>query len=474
MVSQLRYPAVHRTILAVDIQGFGDLRRNNPNQIAVREGMYRSLRLAFEVAGIPWDACRPEDRGDSVFFLISPEVHKAVFVEMLPPALAEALHQHNGTHPPEEQIRMRMVLHAGEVNYDEHGVAATSVNLAFRLIDAPQLKAALNAAAGSTLAVIVSEWFFDEVVRHCPGVDAASYRQVTTVVKETTARAYISVPDQPGGAGRPDRSDAAGPHPTTTVTEWQNRRLDHVYPVLVFDQVQVRVRAGQAAVRTVHLALAVTVDGLREILGLWVGDADEDAEYWQRALLELRRHGLRDPLIVVCGGLTGLPQAAAAVWPRVVLQPGILHLRRRSSRYAGGQDWTDIANALKPIYSATGETAAWQQLAHFDQAWSDRYPAVVNLWRHGWSQLRMLFTLPVEIRRVICSTNAADDVHAALRREVKARGQFATEQAALKYVTVAAMVIDTAAPARRWTTRWRAALNAFELAFPDRLTDRSD
>lgn len=470
MVSQFQYRAVHRTILAVDIQGFGDLRRSNPNQVTLREGMYQSLELAFEVAGIPWEECGHEDRGDSVFVLVPPEVvHKAVFVETLPQALAEALRQHNDAHPPEEQIRMRMVLHAGEVNYDDHGVTAASVNLAFRLLDAPQLKTALDVAAG-TLGVIVSEWFFEEVVRHCPGVDAASYRPITTVVKETTARAYITVLDRPAAAHRD-----AGLRAVTSATEWQNRRLDQVYPVVMFDQVQVRIRAGQAAVRTVHLALAVTVDGYREILGVWLGGADEDAERWQRALLEVRRRGLRDPLILVCSGLTGLPQAAAAIWPHVVDVPGILHLRRRSSRYAGGQDRIEVVHDLKEIYTATGETTAWQQLTRFEQAWSGRYPAIVTLWRQGWSQLRMLFTLPFEIRQVICATNAPDSVHAAIRREVRARGQYPTEQAALASVALAAMTIDTDTP-RFWTTRtrWTAALNAFELAFPGRLTERSD
>ena len=192
--------AVHRTIVVVDVEGFGDQRRTNPHQVAVRDGLYRALRDAFGRAGIPWDDCGREDRGDGVFVLVPAEVPKGLLVEALPPALVAALRVHNGAHPDPERIRMRMALHAGEVHYDEHGVTAAAVNLAFRLLDAGPLKAALASSPG-VLAVIVSSWFFEEVVRHS-AADAAAYRRVEVAVKETATTGWICLPDHLDPAGR--------------------------------------------------------------------------------------------------------------------------------------------------------------------------------------------------------------------------------------------------------------------------------
>jgi tetratricopeptide (TPR) repeat protein len=192
--------AVHRTIVVVDVEAFGDQRRSNRHQVAVREGLYRALREAFGRAGIAWDGCGHEDRGDGVFILVPAEVTKGLLVESLPSALATALRAHNGTHPVREQIRLRMALHAGEVNYDEYGVTAASINLAFRLLDASALKAALAGSSG-VLAVIASSWFFEEVVRHSVAGAAAAYRPVEVGVKETTAIGWIYLPDHKDPAG---------------------------------------------------------------------------------------------------------------------------------------------------------------------------------------------------------------------------------------------------------------------------------
>jgi len=195
--------AVHRTIVVVDVEGFGDRIRTNRHQMAVREGLYRALQEAFDLSGIPWADSRHEDRGDGVLILVPPEVPKGLFVELLPSALAAALREHNGTHPGQERIRLRMSLHAGEVQYDKHGVTGASVNLAFRLIDARELKAALVGSPG-VLAVITSSWFFEEVVRHS-AVDGSAYRHVQVSVKEITTSAWICLPDcvlSPGGEMR--------------------------------------------------------------------------------------------------------------------------------------------------------------------------------------------------------------------------------------------------------------------------------
>jgi tetratricopeptide (TPR) repeat protein len=194
----MRHPrqAVHRTIVVVDVEGFGDRRRTTPHQLAVREGLYCALRQAFDHTGIPWGACRHEDRGDGVLFLAPAETPKGPFVETLPYALVAALREHNNTHPAEEQIRLRMVLHAGEVVYDDQGVTAGSINLAFRLLEARPLKVALAESPG-VLALVTSGWFFEEVVRHSPIIDPATYRPIRIVVKETSTVGWICLPDHP-------------------------------------------------------------------------------------------------------------------------------------------------------------------------------------------------------------------------------------------------------------------------------------
>ncbi len=194
--------AVHRTILVVDVAGFGDHRRNNVDQVAVRTGLYGSLREAFRAAGISWADCETEDRGDGALILAPAEVPKGPFVEALPGALVAALHAHNRCHRVEEQVRLRMALHAGEINYDEHGVTSASINLAFRLLDSAELKAEL-AESGGVLALITSLWFFEEVVRNSPHCDTTTYRSVCVSVKETSATAWLHVPEGARDTGIP-------------------------------------------------------------------------------------------------------------------------------------------------------------------------------------------------------------------------------------------------------------------------------
>jgi class 3 adenylate cyclase len=187
--------AVHRTILVVDVEAFCHHRRTNLDRVAVRAGLYRCLRQSFRMANISWAGCRPEDLGDGVLFLAPAEVPKSLFVEGLPGALREALHAHNATHPAEQQIRLRMALHAGEVTYDDHGATAAAINLTFRLLDATEFKAEL-ASSPATLAVITSTWFFDEVVRNSSVCDRLAYRQVHVAVKETRTAAWIHLPEE--------------------------------------------------------------------------------------------------------------------------------------------------------------------------------------------------------------------------------------------------------------------------------------
>ncbi|WP_053716125.1 ATP-binding protein [Saccharothrix sp. NRRL B-16348] len=205
--------AVHRSILVVDVEGFGDRRRTNHDQLAVRAGVYRALQSAFSRAGVPWARCHREDRGDAVFVLVPPEVPKAVLVEALPTALAAAIRDHNETCEAGGRFRLRMALHAGEVNYDEHGVTAAAVNHTFRLSDATALRAALARSPG-VLALITSDWFYDEVVRHSRRVDPGTFRPFRITVKETHATGWVSLPDAPYPSATPSsghRADAVIP-----------------------------------------------------------------------------------------------------------------------------------------------------------------------------------------------------------------------------------------------------------------------
>ena len=189
-------PAVHRTIACVDVEAFTDRRRTNLHQVAVREALYKSLRAAFARSGVSWDACYHEDRGDGVLILVPPEVPKNLLVANVPLDLVSELADYNSTHDVEARIRLRMAVHAGEVIHDRHGVAGKALNIAFRLLDSQDLKQALRSSSG-ILAVISSEWFFDEVIRNDPASVPASYRPVWIAVKETQARAWICLPDDP-------------------------------------------------------------------------------------------------------------------------------------------------------------------------------------------------------------------------------------------------------------------------------------
>lgn len=196
-------PAVHRTILVVDVSAFGDRRRTNSDQVTVRRGLYGALQAAFREAGVPWDDCHREDRGDGVLVVIPSTVAKSLLVEALPVRLAGALHTHNAGRPANERIRLRLALNAGEIHHDEHGVAGRSVNLTFRLLDAVEFKQA-HARSTGPLSVITSEWFFDEVVWHSAKAERDSYRRIHVVAKETDTAAWVRLVDvEPGVSTRP-------------------------------------------------------------------------------------------------------------------------------------------------------------------------------------------------------------------------------------------------------------------------------
>lgn len=198
-------PAVHRTILVADVERFSDPKRGNRHQVAVRQGLYRSVQSAFRSSHIPWADCYHEDRGDGLMVLVPPEIPKGLFVEILPAELATVLAEYNRLHPAEEQIRLRMALHAGELTFDDYGVTGSALNMAFRLLDAGPVKTMLAESPG-VLALITSAWFFEEVVRHSAVWDPAAYRPVRVMVKETDTTGWIHLPDPTSsrGGARPD------------------------------------------------------------------------------------------------------------------------------------------------------------------------------------------------------------------------------------------------------------------------------
>src|ERR1700691_5246993 len=192
------------------------------------------------------------------------------------------------------------------------------------------------------------------------------------------------------------------------MAEWQSRPLDPVYAVVFIDAINVKIREGQVADRPVCLALGVTVDGERDMLGLWAGEHGdgEGAKFWLRVLSEIKNRGTRDVLMVVCDGLKGLPDAVNAVWDKTIVQTCIVHLLRNSFKYASKKDWGQIAKDLKPIYHAASESGALDRFAEFSGKWEKRYPAIIRLWENAWAEFVPFLRLYREIRTVISTTNA--------------------------------------------------------------------
>ena len=257
------------------------------------------------------------------------------------------------------------------------------------------------------------------------------------------------------------------------LADWQSRPLDPVYAVVFIDAINVKIGEGQVASRPVCLALGVTVDGERDMLGLWAGEHGdrEGARYWLRVLAELKNRGVRDVCLLVCDGLKGLPDAVSAVWDKTIVQTCIVHLLRNSFKYASKRDRAQIAKDLKPVCTAASESEALDRFAEFSGKWDKRYPAIIRLRENAWAEFVPFLAFDREIRTVICTTNAIESINARLRRAVNARGHFPAEQAALKCLYLAIMSLDPTGKGRqRWSNRWKAALNAFDMTFDGRLS----
>lgn len=254
------------------------------------------------------------------------------------------------------------------------------------------------------------------------------------------------------------------------MSDWLNRPLDRVYPVVFIDAIVVKVRDGQVTNRPFYAAIGVTVDGKRDILGIWAGNGGEGAKYWLQVLTEIKNRGTDDVCMVVCDGLKGLPDAIEATWPMAITQTCVLHLIRNTFRLASRRDWDAMAKDLRPVYTAVNEAAAAERLEEFHDRWGESYPAIKGLWANAWTEFVPFLDYSPEIRRVIYSTNAIESLHARFRRATRARGHFPNDQAAMKCLYLVIRSLDpTGSGQERWMNRWKPALNAFAITFEGRL-----
>ena len=240
--------------------------------------------------------------------------------------------------------------------------------------------------------------------------------------------------------------------------------------MIFIDATVVKVRDGQVTNRPVYVVIGVTVNGERDILGLWAGDGSEGAKFWLSVLTEIKNRGIEDVCIAVCDGLKGLPDSISTAWPLATVQACILHLIRNTFRYASRRDWDAIGKQLRPVYTAPTAAAAADRFAEFAATWGRPYPAIVRLWQSAWEEFIPFLDYDVEIRRILCSTNAIESLNARYRRAVRARGHFPTEQAALKCLYLVTRSLDPTGRGRaRWAMRWKPALNAFAITFAGRI-----
>jgi transposase-like protein len=251
---------------------------------------------------------------------------------------------------------------------------------------------------------------------------------------------------------------------------WQTRPLDDVYPVIFIDAIQVKIRDGQVANRPLYTVVGVTVEGMREILGLWAGDAGEGAKYWHQVLSEIHNRGVNDVCILLCDGLRGLVEPVADVWPPTIVQTCVLHLVRNTFRHASKAHWYDLARDLRLVYTAATKQAARERFDEFAGKRGERYPAITRLWENARAEFVPFLAHNAEIRKVLYSTNAIESLHARLRRSVRAHGHFPTEQAAMKCLYLAVPSLDpTGRGQQRWSNRCKPALNAIAITFEGRL-----
>ena len=249
---------------------------------------------------------------------------------------------------------------------------------------------------------------------------------------------------------------------------WQQRPLEDVYPVLFLDCMVLKIREGGSVQRRAcYLALAIGMDGEREVLGMWF-QASEGAKFWMQVLTELKQRGVQDILICCVDGLKGFPEAIEAIYPETVVQTCIVHLIRHSLKYVPRRQYDQVVKDLKPIYTAIDADSAMHALEAFEQKWGQQLPVIGQAWRSAWEHVIPFMAFPPEVRRVIYTTNAIEALNRQLRKAVKTKGHFPSEDAARKLIYLA---IQNAVPQWTRTRGWTKALLAFKIHFGDRLPD---
>jgi putative transposase len=253
------------------------------------------------------------------------------------------------------------------------------------------------------------------------------------------------------------------------MNEWTSRPLNTVYAAIFIDAIVIKVRDGQVANRAFYAAIGVDLDGNRDVPGLWGSSGSEGAKYWLSVLADLKNRGVNDTFFLICDGPKGLPEAVEIVWPQAIVQTCAIHLMRNTFNYASKKDWDGLRRDVKPIDTATTVEAAEHARDSMPKKRAGKYPAIRSLWLDAWERFTPLLDYDLEIRRVICSTNAIESLNARFRRSIRARGHFPSEQAALKCLYLTVRSLDPTGKGRvRWVTRWKPALNAFAITFADR------
>lgn len=257
------------------------------------------------------------------------------------------------------------------------------------------------------------------------------------------------------------------------VKEWQNRPLERLYPVVIFDALRVKIRdEGVVRNKAVYLALAMRRDGYKEVLGLWI-EQTEGAKFWLRVMNELKNRGVEDILIAVVDGLKGFPEAITAVFAQTHVQTCIVHLLRNSLEFVSWKDYKSVLPALKEVYRAETVAVAEERLDAFAASeWGQKYPTIAPLWRRHWEQVIPFLAYPHEVRQVIYTTNALESLHMRLRKIIKNRGHFPSDEAATKLLYLALRNIT-----KGWTMpprTWKVAMNQFAILFEERLLGRQE
>lgn len=256
---------------------------------------------------------------------------------------------------------------------------------------------------------------------------------------------------------------------------WQSRPLDAVYPVILIDAIVLKVRGGAGGNtvgnRPVYVAMGISLDGERDVLGMWVGPTGgEGAKQWMNMLTELRNRGILDACIVCCDGLRGLPEAITATWPQASVQTCVVHLVRNTLRYASKKYWQPIALELKEIYTSPTVEAAEAGFEQFAEKWSPLYPAMIEMWRRSWNEFTPFLAFPVEVRKIIYTTNGIESLNARFRAATRRRGHFPDEESALKVLYLAVLHREKNRPNPTGQINgWKSILNVLSMTYGDRL-----